>query len=76
MKLSRSRTHRVNLGQGTYEYVEFSASAEVEVTNNKDIPSAIVVLNKMLDDLLEEDMQEAVANVPAGEKTHAETWRK
>lgn len=74
MKMSRYRTHKVNVGN--YENVEFGASVTIDTDVDLDGEPAIEFLNKKLDELLEEDMREAVANVPAGDSTHVETWRK
>ena len=74
MIITRHRTHKVNVGN--YENIEFGASVTVEESDLNGSVNKIEYLNTLLDKLLEEDMAEAIANVPEGESTHAETWRK
>jgi hypothetical protein len=75
MIITRHRTHKVNVGN--YENIEFGASVtidtEIDTAKGHD---TIPYLNQWLDDLLQEDLDEAIANVPEGESTHAETWRR
>jgi hypothetical protein len=72
MKIERWREHTINLGN--YENVKIGARVSVDAAAG-DTDDVIADLNKLLDQALEEDMIEATANVPKGQKTHAETWR-
>lgn len=77
MEITRSREHTVNLGN--YENVKIGASVTLndeEVV--KDHPGAAIdtVANILLDELLKEDLAEALANVPRSQDSHVEHWKK
>ena len=76
MQITRSRKHLINMTN--YENVEFGAAVTLETGTEDDasVEEAIDRANLILDNLLEDDLAEAIANVPSGESTHAETWRK
>jgi len=76
MKISRTRMHRVNMGAGTYEYVEIGATVEADTDNFDSPEDAVVEVNNTLDALLQGDLEEAGRCVIDGEPTHAESWGK
>jgi hypothetical protein len=76
MKITRSREHTVNLGN--YENVKVGAFVELTEDDIRALgpePSkAVKYADDMLDKLLDRDLKEALANVPAKQPSHLETW--
>lgn len=72
MKITRSREHTVNLGN--YENVKVGASVELSSDDFMDLEAGIKLADETLDDLLERDLKEALANVPSSQSSHLETW--
>lgn len=75
MKITRSREHTVNLGN--YENVKIGASVELsedDFGKDADPDRMVAEANTLLDQLLERDLAEALANVPSSQNSHLETW--
>lgn len=69
MKLTRTRTHRFNMG--AYEHMEITATVEVEESELDPKFDAYVQINAMLDDMLQEDIDRADETSKTEEKnTH------
>jgi hypothetical protein len=75
VKIIRSREHTCNLGN--YENVKIGAAVEFDTSELAGDIEPAEYAGRMLDDLLRDDLAEALANVPTGGKgSHLETWQK
>jgi hypothetical protein len=74
VKLTRNRRHHINLGQNTYEWVEVSATVEIDFDNTEDLEACSQWAQDALDKALAADLAEAAACTAADSSTHAEFW--
>lgn len=77
MIIERSREHTVNLGN--YENVKVGAKVTLtdgDIKRFSTMDEAITAADQFLDDLLRDDLAEATENVPQGQDTHLESWKK
>lgn len=77
MIIERSREHTVNLGN--YENVKVGAKVTLtddDIKRFSTMDEAITAADQFLDDLLRDDLAEAAENVPQGQDTHLESWKK
>ena len=58
MKITRSRTLRINMGN--YEHVELTGAVEMDFDEGTKAESIVRTLNGSLDRLLEKDLQDAI----------------
>lgn len=76
MKLTRARTLRFNVAK--YEHIEISATVEVDTAElDHTHQGAIAYANKMLDDLLAEDVDRATMSTTTPEDdTFVHEWKE
>jgi hypothetical protein len=79
LKIIRGRSVRINLGN--YEHIETNASVEDEITEEQmaafSLDKESKAMNKILDELLEEDMRDAESSTSLDENSSfVFTWNE